>query len=211
MAIDSYRVDRIQYNTAKPFIEKYHYSKSVNGIKVSYCFGLFRPSEFLPELVGAAIFGEPAMTNQASSWNPSNPDKVLELRRLACIDDTPKNAESFFISKMLRWLKKNTDAEVILSYADSNYGHEGIIYKASNFELVGQTAEGVVLMVDGKKYHDRTLRNPKPYAKKIKERFAAGDDNIELVKTLPKNIFLYRLRESALLKEYKETFQKLAQ
>lgn len=194
MALQDYRVEPIRYITARPFIEKYHYSKNVNGCKVSHCFGLFRPSQFLSEMVGAAIFGLPAMNNQASSWNPDAPDKVLELRRLACIDDTPKNAESFFISKMLKWLKKNTDIEVILSYADTNYGHEGIIYKASNFDLVGETSDGVVLMVDGKKYHDRTLRNPKPYARKIRERYDAGDTDILLVKQLPKNIYLYRLR-----------------
>lgn len=194
MGLKGYVVEPIRYVTARPFVEKWHYSHNTNGIKVAYCFGLFRPTVFTSELAGAAIFGAPAMSNQAASWNPTAPDKVLELRRLCCIDDTPKNAESFFIGRMLKWLKKNTDTEVVLSYADSNYGHEGIIYKASNFTLVGRTAEGVVLMVDGKKYHDRTLRNPKPYAKRIKERFEAGDDSIQLVKQLPKNIYLYRLR-----------------
>ena len=195
MALQGFVVEPIKYATARPFIEQHHYSHSTNGLKIAYCFGLFRPTNLLPELVGAAIFGEPAMTNQASSWNPNAPDKVLELRRLCCIDDTPKNAESFFISKMLKWLKKHTDVEVILSYADLNYGHEGIIYKASNFQLVGQTAEGVVLMVDGKRYHDRTLRNTiKPYAREIKRRYEAGDENIKLVKQLSKNIFLYKLR-----------------
>jgi hypothetical protein len=193
MALEEYFVEVVDYRTAKPFVEAWHYSKSTNGLKISYCFGLFRAGEFLPELVGVAMYGLPAMNNQAKSWNPDNPSGVLELRRLCCIDDTPKNAESFFISRTLKWLKKNTDIEVIISYADTNHGHAGTIYKASNFQFVGQTSSGVILMVDGKQYHDRTLRNPKPYARKIRERFLNKDPNVFLVKRQPKNIYLYKL------------------
>ena len=193
MALQNYYVEPVSLSTIKSFVEKWHYSHSVNGLKVSHCFGLFKETDTFPVLTGAAIFGSPAMTNQAKSWNPDNPDKVLELRRLCCIDDTPKNAESFLIGRSLRWLRKHTDTEVIISYADSHYGHEGIIYKASNFELVGQTSSGVVLMVDGKEYHDRTLRNPKPYARSIKERFQRNDPNVYLTKRPHKNIYLYRL------------------
>ena len=193
MALEEYTVQMVPLITIKSFVEKWHYSGSVNGIKVSWCFALYRPGKFFPELVGGAIYGKPAMNNQASCWNPDNPEAVVELRRLCCIDDTPRNAESFFIARTLRWLKRNTDIEIVLSYADTNYGHEGTIYKASNFELVGQTSSGVVLMVDGKKYHDRTLRNPKPYARRIKKRFEENDPNVELVDQLPKNIYLYRL------------------
>lgn len=193
MALQEYFVEPIDHKTAKPFVEQWHYSKSTNGLKISYCFGLFRIGHFLPELVGVAIYGLPAMSNQAKSWNPTNPLMLLELRRLCCVDDTPRNTESFFISRTLKWLKKNTDIEVIISYADTNHGHVGTIYKASNFKLVGQSAGGVVLMVDGKQYHDRTLRNPKPYARKIRERFLNKDPNVFLIKRLPKNIYLYKL------------------
>ena len=43
----------------------------------------------------------------------------MELRRLVCIDDTPKNTESYFIGKTLRWLKHNTDVEVVVSFVRS--------------------------------------------------------------------------------------------
>jgi hypothetical protein len=194
VALQGYTVEPISYQFAKAFVEKWHYSHSTNGLKITQCFGLFREGEFFPQLVGAALYGLPAMTNQASAWNPSNPSVVLELRRLCCIDDTPKNAESFFISRTLKWLRKHTDTELIISYADTNHGHDGTIYKASNFKYEGITASGVVLMVDGKQYHDRTLRNPKPYAKKIRERYEAGDAGIKLVPQKPKNIYTYRLR-----------------
>lgn len=195
MALNGYFVEPIEYKTTRPFVEQWHYSHSTNGLKLYQCFGLFRPNEKtnIPELVGAAIFGEPAMTHQSSSWNISNPKACIELRRLCCIDDTPRNAESFFIGKMIKWLKKNTDIEVILSYADPSFGHSGIIYKATNFEMVGMTSPGKILLVDGKRYHDRTLRMKKPYALKIVERIKNGDKTIQIINTPAKYIYLYRI------------------
>ena len=144
------------------------------------------------------MYGNPSMSNTSKKYSPNNPDRCWELRRLYCIDDTPKNTESFFIGKTLRWLKQNTDIEVIVSYSDLQQGHEGVVYKASNFISMGQTPMGLALMVDGKQYHDRTIRNPKPYARTIKRRWEAKqsgkkDDDIYLKKTKPKNIYVYYL------------------
>lgn len=192
MALQEYWMEPIAYSIARPFVEKWHYSKSTNGIKIFKCFALYCPGKVLPELVGAMIYGQPAMNHQASKWNPLNPDKCIELRRLCCIDDTPKNAESFFIGRTLRWLKKNTDIELIVSYADPMYGHEGTIYKASNFKHAGLTASGIVIMLDGKKYHDRTLRMNKPYAQEVRRRHELGETQV--VQTPPKHVYTYRLR-----------------
>lgn len=190
---DMFTVEPIKYTTARPFVEKWHYSKNTNGIKVYQCFGLFRNSDIgLPELVGAMIYGSPAMNHQATKWNPDNPDKCIELRRLCCIDDTPKNTESFFIGRTLKWLRKHTDIELIISYADPMYGHAGTIYKATNFVHAGYTQEGIVIMVDGKKYHDRTLRMNKPYAHEIRRKHELGQT--QKVVTPPKHIYTYRLR-----------------
>src|SRR5690606_34391376 len=114
------------------FIEKNHYSGSINGVKGNYYFLLERDTE----IVGAMIYGQLGMANAWRKYGETEQD-VIELRRLCLIDDTPKNAESFFIGKTLRWLKNNTDIKTIVSYADPNYGHAGIIYQATNFEMIG--------------------------------------------------------------------------
>ena len=137
---------------------------------------------------------------QQKKYHPDNPDRCWELRRLCCIDDTPTNTESFFIGKTLRWLKQNTEAEVIISYSDLHQGHEGTIYKASNFINLGQSPASKVLMVDGKQYHDRTIRNKRPYARAIKRRWeekqnGKKDDDIYFVETKPKNIYVYYLNK----------------
>jgi hypothetical protein len=195
--LKSYKVEIVRYQTVKPFLEKYHYSHNTNGIVVSYCFGLFKPQEALfgiPILVGAAIVGRPSMNRQAAKWWPTNPRQCYELRRLACIDDTPKNTESYFISKIILWLENNTDAEALLSYADPLYGHQGTIYKASNFQLVGKTAGDRVVQIQGQNFHSRTLTNTKPYAKRIRDDIASGNKKVKVIKTPPKFIYLYPLR-----------------
>lgn len=122
--------------------------------------------------------------------------QIVELKRLCCIDNTPKNTESFFIGKTLKWLKRNTSIKTIISYADSNYNHEGTIYKATNFEYKGLTQKTKVILYNGKKYHDKTLRVKhngiiKPYAVEIKKALEEG--KAEWDERKGKHIFLYNL------------------
>ena len=60
------------------------------------------------------MYAHPSMPATAAKYNPINPDKCLELRRLVCIDDTPKNTESYFIGRTFKLLKQTTDMEVIV-------------------------------------------------------------------------------------------------
>lgn len=87
------------------------------------------------------LFGKIAMANVWKKYAENESD-LTELRRLVCIDDTPKNTESWFIGRALKWLKNNTDIKIVLSYADETHGHSGVIYKASNFNYCGITAKG---------------------------------------------------------------------
>ena len=198
--VSEFTIEPVHKKAVTPFIEKWHYSHYAGGIQHRQCFALYSPDgKFgLPRMIGCMIYGQPAMSNTAAKYHPDNPDRCWELRRLCCIDDTPKNTESFFIGKTLKWLKQNTDAEVIISYSDLQQGHEGVVYKASNFINMGQTPSGQALMVDGKQYHDRTIRNKRPYARAIKRRWeekqnGKKDDDIYFVETKPKNIYVYYL------------------
>jgi len=202
MKVSDFTVEAVPKKTVTSFIEKWHYSHYAGGIQHRQCFALYSPDgKFgLPRMIGCMIYGQPAMSNTAAKYHPDNPDRCWELRRLCCIDDTPTNTESFFIGKTLKWLKQNTDAEVIISYSDLQQGHEGVVYKASNFINMGQTPSGQALMVDGKQYHDRTIRNKRPYARAIKRRWeekqnGKKDDDIYFVETKPKNIYVYYLNK----------------
>ena len=196
--VTDYTVEPIERKVIQSFIHRWHYSHDTNGIQQTQCFALFDDMK----MIGAMIYAIPSMPATAARYNPDNPDKCWELRRLCCIDDTPTNTESYFIGKTLRWLKQNTDIEVIVSYADLEQGHEGVIYKASNFYYLGQSGGGQVLMVDGKKYHARSLnQKEKPYGRALKRRwdnkdghnFWESEQDMHFVKTKPKNIYVYYL------------------
>ena len=147
-------------------------------------------------MIGAMMYAIPSMPHTAKKYNPINPDRCMELRRLVCIDDTPKNTESYFIGKTLSWLKQNTDIEVVVSFADQHYGHVGTIYKASNFDYLGETSAGQVLMVDGREMHSRSLnQHRRPYGRELKRRYNEGDPNIFFKKRKPKYIYVYYLNK----------------
>lgn len=194
MALQGYTVEHISFsNTVRTFLEKWHYADYQN-VQAKHTFGLFREGVFLPELVGVCIYTRPAGPAAAQKYYPTDPDKCLELRRLCLIDDTPKNAESFFLSRTLKWLRKNTEWKFVVSYADPEQGHEGTIYKASNFKYEGVTALGSSLLVDGKPFHIRTLTMiDRPYGVEINERYKAGDAGIQIVRTKAKHIYTYQL------------------
>lgn len=180
-------------NTVKDFIEEHHYSHSINGLRSSYCFAMYDGDK----MIGAMIYGKFGMANTWKKY-ADHEDDVIELRKLVLIDDTPKNSESYFIGHTLRWLKKNTTIKKVVSFADPNFGHSGVIYRATNFDHVGMTSPGRVIIYNGKRYHDKVVRNKykgelKPFAKKIKQALEDGEAHYE--KQLPKHTYVKTLRK----------------
>ena len=194
MSVTNYIVELCPRSEIVNFVETHHYSKNMNGLHISYCFKLMDGDT----MIGAMVYGSLGMLGVAEKYNPKNPSKILELKRLVCIDDTPKNTESYFIGWTLRWLQRNTDLEMIISYADKTFGHEGVVYKATNFECMGETSAGRVIMWNGRRYHGKTLRNKhngklKPVAIELKN--ALDDGSAQYVETLTKNIYIYQFKK----------------
>jgi hypothetical protein len=196
--VKSYIVQETTFNhTVRKFLKKWHYSDYVN-IQAKHTFCLFKNGKFdIPEMIGVCIYTRPAGPSAGQTYYPEAPDRVLELRRLCLIDETPKNAESFFVGRTLRWLRQNTAWEFVISYADEEQGHKGVIYKASNFKYLGKTSPGKKLEVDGKSFHIRTLSMlDRPYGVEINRRYKAKDEGVKVIETLPKNIYTYSLKKN---------------
>jgi hypothetical protein len=191
MTVKNFKVIKVNRKDISLFIEENHYSGSINGCISDYCFALYRDNE----MIGAMFYGRMAMAGQ---WKRFSNDEslVIELRRLCCIDDTPKNTESYFIGATLRWLKNNTLIKKVVSYADIEHGHSGTIYKASNFRLEGKRPGAKVILFNGKSYHDKAIRTKnngvlKPFAIRIKNALEQG--NAVYKKTAGKYCFVYDL------------------
>jgi hypothetical protein len=178
MCVKNYIVEKCDIKCIKNLIIDKHYTHSITGIAIKHCFKISRNGE----IIGGMIYGNMAIANVWKKY-AHNIDDIVELRRMVCIDDTLKNTESYFIGKTLRWLKNNTNYKLVISYADSEYNHTGIIYKASNFKLYGKTKYNCHYQFrNGEKRHSRL---------KMINRIKLGE--FEIIKTKPKYIYLYFL------------------
>lgn len=186
-SLQLFRVSVVGRSEIKKFTEQYHYSHSINGVQTSFCFALRSSDE---KLVGAMLLGKTAS-------RCGKKDRILEIRRLVCIDDTPKNAESFFIGFVLRWLKKYTEIQTVIAYADPDYGHSGGIYKASNFRLSGRAPYDTKILYKGRYYHRRSLNIKhngvlKDFAIELRRALQSGE--AETVRTHGKNRWVYEIK-----------------
>ena len=172
-SVTDFTVREVPFNVVAPFIEKWHYSHSAKGQSPKHCFALMHEGD----MIGGMIYGFFAMRNQWKKYSVYGVDdefEVIELRRLVCIDETPRNTESYFIGQTIKWLKKNTNYRIIVSYADPHHGHAGTIYKATNFYHVGMTSPGKIIDYNGQRYHDKCIRDiNKAHLRKTGERIPA--------------------------------------
>ena len=97
MSVKCFTVKRVLRSDVRGFIEANHYSGNINGCIADYCYALYDNDK----MIGAMFYGRMAMANQWKRFSDSEIN-VIELRRLCCVDDTPKNTESYFIGKSLR-------------------------------------------------------------------------------------------------------------
>jgi hypothetical protein len=113
------------------FIIANHYSKKVAPI--SYAWAMQNKNG---DIIGAVTFGQSASPYVSISIRGRDSAiPVLELNRLA-IASNDKNAASKLIGYALRHLPKNM---LIVSYADTGFGHIGYVYQATNWHYSGIT------------------------------------------------------------------------
>ena len=189
---NNFYVEKVNRKQVKNIIEKYHYTSSIFGVKSKYCFGLYNNEN---NIVGGMLYGELGMPSVWKKYVDNKRD-ILELRRLATKDNLPTNTESYFIGQTIKWLINNTLIKKIISYADPNYGHDGTIYQATNFEYLGQTKNSKVIHYKGEKYHDKYIRTKyngelEPFAKELRQALKSGKANMEISEG--KHIYLYNL------------------
>lgn len=191
--MNNYIIKKIPCKQAKEYIKKNHYSHGChNG--PSPCYGLFDEDN----LIGCLMFATPCSENvRASVFGEEYKDWVTELHRLHILDCTPKNTESWFISKCLKLLKQDKpQIKAVLSFSDMTEGHTGIIYKATNAYRLGTTGKT-------KFYRDQNgrLRHPRQSGINITEKMAKEKGWTPEIRE-SKNRYLYILANSKVEKKH---------
>lgn len=130
-----YEIRQIRGGEGRDYLRENHYTRSCHNGPM--CWGLFEGRR----MVGVIAFATPSSEAvRASVFGPEHKDKVTELHRLFIEDGTPKNTESWFISRALRLLvSRKPEIRAVISFADSTEGHRGVIYQATNALFCGTT------------------------------------------------------------------------
>lgn len=171
-------VVKVDKKICDEFVSKKHYSRKPSIFWAG--FALIENNT----IQGVCVFGQPSPPIQKHAFKERD-FRLYELTRLV-VQSTTKNASSFLVGNALRMLEPKPCA--VISYADSEQGHCGYIYQATNWLYTGSTiSHDKLYIVDGKRIHPMSLRDkgitdPTRWAK---------ENNIEMVKPFPKHRYFY--------------------
>jgi len=130
-------------------------------------------------VTGVCVYGQPSPPIQKHAFKDRD-FKLYELSRLV-VQSKTKNASSYLVAQSLKMLEAPC---AIVSYADMEQNHCGIIYQATNWLYTGATkSHDKAYIVDGVRLHPMTLRDrgitdPTRWAK---------ENGIEMIKPMEKH------------------------
>jgi len=135
---------------ADRFVTEKHYSRRASIFWSG--FGLEEDGM----IVGVAVYGQPSPPIQRHAFKDRD-FRLFELARVV-VQTKTKNAASILIGRSLQMLEPKPCA--VVSYADMEQSHCGIIYQATNWTYTGATkSHDKAYIVDGKRTHPMTLRD----------------------------------------------------
>lgn len=167
----------IKKAVAERFVCAKHYSRRASIFWAG--FGL----EIDGRIEGVAVYGQPSPPIQRHAFR----DRDFQLYELArvVVQTNAKNAASLLVGRSLQMLNRPC---AVVSYADSEWGHAGIIYQATNWTYTGPVvSHDHLYVIDGVRTHPMTLRDrgitdPKRWAR---------DNGIQTVKPSPKHRYFF--------------------
>ena len=140
----------ISKSVAEEFVLNKHYSRRSSIFWAG--FGLVEQGM----ITGVAVYGQPSPPIQKHAFKDRD-FRLYELARVV-VQSRTKNASSFLVGNSLKLLEPKPCA--VVSYADMEQNHCGIIYQATNWVYTGATkSHDKAYIIDGKRTHPMTLRD----------------------------------------------------
>lgn len=167
----------LEKSTCEEFVKRKHYSRRASIFWKG--FGLVEDGM----VVGVAVYGQPSPPIQKHAFKDRD-FRLYELCRVV-VQTKTRNAASTLVGRSLGMLEKPC---AVVSYADMEQGHSGIIYQATNWIYTGSTvSHDKLYVIDGKRVHpmslrDRGITNPTAWAR---------ENGVESVKPHPKHRYFY--------------------
>ena len=109
------------------WIKEYHYLQSVPaGAMIRMCF-----KDDKQNIIGGMLWGHPTSRKLDHK-------SILELTRMVFVDDTEPFIESRALAMARKHIRKHCPAvKGLIAYSSTGQGHEGIVYKADNWYVLG--------------------------------------------------------------------------
>lgn len=178
MALQNYEIKQIEYSTAMDVIVREHYLH--RKAPCSVAFGLFLGKE----LKGVVCYGTPSSAPlRGGIAGIENARNVVELTRLWVCDSVPRNGESFLIGRTVG----KSGKEIVVSFAEIQQGHLGIVYQATNWIYTGLSAKRTNWAIEGIDKHCQTLAD-KYTAAEIREVYG---DRFSLLERPRKHRYIF--------------------
>lgn len=148
------RLEKASKEAMKYACKHFHYSKSIPDCPFGY--SVFENDKWC----GCVLYGRGANNNLAKEFGLKQ-GEVIELVRMAL--NGKQSCTSKVLALSLKLVKKDCPlAKIIVSYADTEQGHTGIIYQATNWIYLGASICNTGYAIDprdGKVKHTRILNS----------------------------------------------------
>lgn len=183
-----FRISSLRIDDYKDFYDKFHYMGC--GGRRGYSIGAFDGSK----LICAATIGSITRSEIAIKQG-FDQSEVRELARF-CIHPSYqfKNLATWFLSRVVKHFKYDfPNIKLLVSFADTTQGHDGGIYKASNWKFDGFTGRSYHYIDNhGNMIHKKTIYS-KAKNMNMKESKYVAAEGLTKVAHKPKKRFLLYL------------------
>lgn len=132
----------------------FHYAKAVPAVQ--YAFNIFNDAD---EWCGVILYGGGANRNITAEFGVCS-GEILELVRCALNGKQGHGNTSKAVAMTMKELHKiNPLVKILISYADLDQDHAGIIYQATNWIYLGQTNtdDCSAYIINGRKTHRKSV------------------------------------------------------
>lgn len=146
------RLEKASPKAIKYDCVNFHYSKT--NPPNAFGYSVFNEKK---EFCGVVLYGVGANNNLGGPYNLVK-GQVAELVRVALNGKQSTTVKVLSLSRKL-FKKHNPTVKMLVSFADSEQDHKGIIYQADNWFYVGDTLSASEYMYKGKRWHGRAFRS----------------------------------------------------
>lgn len=177
----NYTIKEVSYKIAMDIVVENHYLH--RKAPCSKAFGLF---DLEDRIKGVVCYGVScSSTLLRGVCGDSEKQNIYELTRLWVCDSVPKNGETFLIGNTI----KKLDKEIIISFADTSQGHNGVIYQAANFIYTGLSAKFKDPKVKGLEHQHHATYAHGMNMQDIRDKY--GADNVYYVDRPRRHRYVY--------------------